>query len=431
MRLYQWPFVVGHSFLDPPQFVNRNHNSQWTRNARFTAMIDPVSRSSMAKLLVPGDLAPWFHAAALGGSPRYAFDTVAGRAIVLLFHGSAGWPASQAALQVVERHRHLFDDANACFFGVSIDPGDVREKRIEPSLPGIRWFLDHDRAVSGRYGAVDDEGEAQRYRPHWLLLDTMLRVVDRAEITDGDRIMASLETLIGQKRDRSHDVNAPVLIAPRILEPALCRQLIELYERQGGEESGFMREENGMTVLKVDHAHKRRSDCTIEDEQLIAALRARLNRFLRPMISRAFQFDATRIERWIVACYDDDHGGGHFRAHRDNTTKGTAHRKFACTINLNAEDYEGGDLRFPEFGAHTYRAPTGGAVVFSCSLLHEATPVTRGKRYAFLPFLYDDAGAAVRQQNLQFLAPEFGNYHAGLPGNSPGPDEPGQPDGQP
>ena len=82
--------------------------------------------------------------------------------------------------------------------------------------------------------------------------------------------------------------------------------------------------------------------------------------------------------------------GGFFKPHRDNTTAGTAHRRFAVTINLNAGDYEGGDLRFPEFGSRTYRAPTGGAVVFSCALLHEATPVTRGKRYAFLPFLYDD-----------------------------------------
>jgi predicted 2-oxoglutarate/Fe(II)-dependent dioxygenase YbiX len=42
-------------------------------------------------------------------------------------------------------------------------------------------------------------------------------------------------------------------------------------------------------------------------------------------------------------------------------------------------------------------------VVFSCSLLHEATPVTRGTRYVFLPFLYDDAAAKVREQNLAFL----------------------------
>ena len=37
-------------------------------------------------------------------------------------------------------------------------------------------------------------------------------------------------------------------------------------------------------------------------------------------------------------------------------------------------------------------------------MLHEATPVTRGKRYVFLPFLYDDAAARLRDQNLKFLA---------------------------
>ena len=113
---------------------------------------------------------------------------------------------------------------------------------------------------------------------------------------------------------------------------------------------------------------------------------------MAPEIAEGLPVRATRIERYIVACYDAE-DGGYFRPHRDNTTKGTAHRRFAVSINLNAEEFEGGDLRFPEFGPRTYRPPTGGAVVFSCSLLHEATPVTRGTRYAFLPFLYDEAGA--------------------------------------
>jgi predicted 2-oxoglutarate/Fe(II)-dependent dioxygenase YbiX len=110
------------------------------------------------------------------------------------------------------------------------------------------------------------------------------------------------------------------------------------------------------------------------------------------------------MERYIVSCYDADEEA-HFKPHRDNTTKGTAHRRFAVTINLNAEEYDGGDLRFPEYRpVGSYRAPTGGAVVFSCSLLHEAMPVTRGKRYAFLPFLYDDAAAAIRLENLEHFA---------------------------
>ena len=61
-------------------------------------------------------------------------------------------------------------------------------------------------------------------------------------------------------------------------------------------------------------------------------------------------------------------------------------------MNLNG-DYEGCDLIFPEFGRRTYRAPVGGAIVFSCGALHEVTPITKGKRYAFLPFLYGEAEA--------------------------------------
>jgi hypothetical protein len=37
---------------------------------------------------------------------------------------------------------------------------------------------------------------------------------------------------------------------------------------------------------------------------------------------------------------------------------------------------------------------------------HEALPVTRGTRYCTLPFLYDEAGAKVREQNLAYLADE-------------------------
>ena len=161
---------------------------------------------------------------------------------------------------------------------------------------------------------------------------------------------------------------------------------------QGGEDSGYMVERDGKTVGVLDYDHKRRFDCLIEDPRTCRPrIRARIARRLAPEIRKAFQFEVTRIERYIIACYEAA-TGGHFAAHRDNTTPGTAHRRFAVTINLN-DDFEGGDLWFPEFGPRRYRPPAGGAVVFSCSLLHEATPVTQGTRYAVLPFLYDDAAA--------------------------------------
>jgi predicted 2-oxoglutarate/Fe(II)-dependent dioxygenase YbiX len=120
-------------------------------------------------------------------------------------------------------------------------------------------------------------------------------------------------------------------------------------------------------------------------------------RRLIPAVDRFFQFAATRMDRYIVACYDSGIGG-HFHRHRDNINAGAQHRRFAVTINLN-KDYDGCDLVFPEFGRRTYRAPHGGAVVFSCGALHQVTPVTRGRRYAFLAFLYGEADAAVREKN--------------------------------
>ena len=197
-------------------------------------------------------------------------------------------------------------------------------------------------------------------------------------------------------------VHAPVLIVPRIFEPEVCRRLIDHYDAVGGRVSGVMREIDGKTVGVVDD-FKRRRDADVVDEHFQAALKMMVRRRLLPEIRKAFQFQVTRMERCIVACYDAREGG-YFRPHRDNTTKGTAHRRFACSINLNAEEFEGGDLRFPEFGPQTYRPPTGGAVIFSCSLLHEATPVTKGRRYAFLPFFYDEAAAKVREANMGYLA---------------------------
>ena len=55
---------------------------------------------------------------------------------------------------------------------------------------------------------------------------------------------------------------------------------------------------------------------------------------------------------------------------------------------LNTEQFEGGELRFPEFGNQLYRPETGAGIVFSSSLLHEPLHVTGGRRFVLLCFLY-------------------------------------------
>lgn len=368
-------------------------------------MDNATSSPALPARPVPGTPAPWFKAKVLDGNERFAFDTVAGRPIVLFFMGSVGNAAVHAALAELLSDEALFDDSRCSLFGVSIDPGDVQHARIETRVPGVRHFLDYDRAISIAYGACK-EGGAQ-YEPFVLILDHQLRVAGNFNLSNVQAALDLVRHLSGECRIGTW---APVLTVPRILEPELCSKLVKVYERSGGTDSGFMRVVDGKTVLIVDHSHKRRSDCQIEDAELRDAICARINHRLRPQVKRAFNFDATRMERYIVACYDSE-SQGHFRPHRDNTTEGTAHRRFAVTINLN-DDYEGGDLRFPEFGNRTYRAPVGGAIVFGCGLLHEATPVSKGQRFAFLPFLYDEEAARLREANSKFLDEGLGGYRA-------------------
>src|SRR5688572_14201778 len=128
-----------------------------------------TARIPSNRLLSKGQPAPWFRARALSGSPTYAFDTAAGRPILMLFFGSATQKQAAEAIRLVASRRSLFDDVNACFFGVTVDPADEAEGRIAQSLPGIRWFLDYDKAVSRLFGAMA-ESEADLYAPHWLIL---------------------------------------------------------------------------------------------------------------------------------------------------------------------------------------------------------------------------------------------------------------------
>lgn len=366
-----------------------------------------------APVLGVGDPAHRFKATALNGSENYTFDLAAGRHLMLLFFGSAGTPSSRTALKLVAENRAMFDDVSASFYGVTTSRRDIAQNRIQQSLPGIRFFLDYESRISSLYGAAPINQSTLPYRPHWLLLDPQLRVLGVYKINDGEAAFRHLAAATKVERNPSW---APILSLPNVFEPAICDRLKKLYAEQGGRASGFMRDVGGRTKLIVDPSHKVRSDCSINDLDLRQALVERIYRRIVPEIQRAFQFQATRIERYIVACYDAQ-SGGHFRPHRDNTTRGTSHRRFAVTINLNAEDYEGGDLRFPEFGNRTYRAPTGGAIVFSCSLLHEATPVTRGRRFAFLPFLYDEEAANNRAANNAYLDSKVPSYQYESPPN--------------
>ena len=381
-----------------------------------------------------GDPVPWV-TGPCAGTPAFRLASCAGRYLMLGLLGSLRDKKIERALSMVLSERQRFNDEHLAFFGVLTDPAARDHPLCADSIPGIRFFWDTDQDISKAFGCVEDDGERHAathrppcqgvapsqlgqpvYTPRWIVVDPALRVIANFPVQEEsgeiERLLTFVDSLPRPDLHAGVPLTAPVLVVPRVFEPGFCKELIDYYRAHGGDPSGFMQERKGITVGAMDLQFKRRADCVITDPAVKSKSQQKIIRRLLPEIRRAFQFKVTRMERYIVACYNVDGEGGYFRPHRDNTTRGTAHRRFAVTINLNAEEYEGGDLRFPEYGLRCYRAPTGGAVVFSCSLMHEALPVLRGERYCFLPFLYDEDGARIREQNNRFLDHAVGAYNS-------------------
>ncbi|MBF2048436.1 MAG: 2OG-Fe(II) oxygenase [Leptolyngbya sp. IPPAS B-1204] len=357
--------------------------------------------------LTVGDPVPWFTLPSTS-NPNYHFDTVGGYRVVLFFFGSTKVPRSAQAVKDFCAIQSEFTASSVPFFGVSIDPEDQKlaEAILEPTYCKFLW--DFEQRVSQQYGVCGTTDTDQvTYRPTSFVLDENLRVLQVfpleqpedyvAQILNYVRSLPPLPTPIMAARQ------APVLFIPRVLDPDFCRRLVQLHQTQGGRDSGFMRDVDGKTVEILDYGFKKRRDINLADTPLLDTINQVVLRRIKPEIEKAYQFSITRFERHIVACYDSTNQG-FFNRHRDNTTKGTAHRRFAMTLNLNTGEYEGGCLRFPEYGSQLYRPDVGEAVIFSCSLLHEATPVTSGQRFALLSFFYGDEDALVRERNRKYLA---------------------------
>ncbi|MEQ8967292.1 MAG: 2OG-Fe(II) oxygenase [Azospirillaceae bacterium] len=184
---------------------------------------------------------------------------------------------------------------------------------------------------------------------------------------------------------------APVLIVPGVLDPDQCARLIAAHAADNVE-SGMLRAQGDDTVLAADAVAKRRRDHTLDDPDLVAMVTERLGRRVLPEIARSFHYPVTRFERFKIAAYDAAEGG-HFAAHRDNTTPDARHRRFALSLNLD-DGYDGGTLAFPEFGPAEYRPPAGGAIVFSCGHMHVARPVTAGRRHVLISFFWGEEARA-------------------------------------
>ncbi|MGG5818435.1 2OG-Fe(II) oxygenase family protein [Falsiroseomonas sp. HW251] len=257
-------------------------------------------------------------------------------------------------------------------------------------------------------GAVRKEGPTRLFDPERRLFaafglpDGGVAVISPrgrlafAQAGDG-AMQAAVATLPGPAEDPPViRGGAPVLMVPDILEPDFIAALVAHWN--AGEKM-MDRVASSAAGMDATKSLKRRADVPLTDRALYEGFRLRVERRVVPEMWRAWRFRAASFEAPRIGCYDGAVAGA-FGAHRDNRTPFTAHRRFAMSLNLNTGDYEGGQLRFAEFGPELYEPMAGGAAVFCCDLLHEALPVTRGRRFAVFTF-FTDAEGVQQERKLQ------------------------------
>lgn len=230
-------------------------------------------------------------------------------------------------------------------------------------------------------------GPSGMLRQRVIVLDPNQRVAQTFDM----RVLAAAAEAIGTVADsvRSNGDDgkvliaptAPVLVLPRVFEPDFCTQVIRLWHKGDHQDTGVSSRYGNVGMEKL----KRTEDYMVVEPMMQKAISDRLAYRIGPELGKVFAFDRQfSFDAHVVLSYSAE-GEHFFSAHRDNGAPTTVDRAFAVSLNLN-DDFEGGELVFPEYSALKICPPVGAAAVFSCSLLHEALPVTRGRRFVLTTF---------------------------------------------
>jgi len=225
-----------------------------------------------------------------------------------------------------------------------------------------------------------------------IVADANFRIAGRlkpdAAASQAERALQLCRNLArGETADVS-EPHPPVLLVPGVFDAFFCTRLIELWQRGEKRENEVSRGVAGTAdyEARTNTQVKRRTDVLIPEgnNDINLQIRDRFQRRVVPELVKCFQFAVRSYEVARIGCYDAA-AGGYFRAHRDDVGDPAKPRRFALSLNLN-DDFDGGGVRFPEYGRRAYRPPAGDGLVFSCNLLHEALPVTRGRRFGLFTF---------------------------------------------
>ena len=329
----------------------------------------------------------------IGRPLRLADDYLSGQTLILVLLNRADDARRRQLLGELASRYDALEALETTVVAFSSDASAANNRALA-AASGFRWPIAADGAgqVFAGYGVHMDHGIGDR-----IIVVTPFRQV-HAWFDDCEDIATTLESIMSNIEQSSRpgaggnlELHAPVLQIPNVVTREECAELIRAFESgspfavrppKPGEFPGNYR------IPVYDHNRQDRVDYIIKDAEMLRFLDERIFGRVVPMVKKAYAYDVTRREDLHIARYEGRREGNAI-GHRDNVSAGTAHRRFALSMNLN-DDYEGGDVVFKEFGPQGYKSPAGTAMVFSSALLHEVRETTAGVRYTLISHFFNE-----------------------------------------
>lgn len=172
-----------------------------------------------------------------------------------------------------------------------------------------------------------------------------------------------------------------VFCLPSLLSESLCDKIIETglsYPAHDGE--------------VFSESEKQRSSVIrwIKDWEPISS---KLLPYINMINAKKFNVDIQQAMSELQFTEYSESYGGHYKRHHDIDYLSDQHcdRKLSVSVQLSdPDDYSGGDIEFFEVqGLDTkVQRQRGTMIVFPSYIQHAVTPVTKGKRYSLVSWIY-------------------------------------------
>ena len=318
-----------------------------------------ASRISLSPLQ-QRDYAP-YRIADLSGKTVFDIKPFAGYFSLLAFTGNSALPECVLAQKAIAAAAALFDHKRARLAIVTQDS--------DPNSPStaIRAIAqqveDPEFIAAAAFGAISPaENGTANFRPRWVILSPALRIVRIIPLRQADVAIETFSKLLSRPEEIASHF-PPALEQTDVLEPEFCDSLLSECKRvaispgRHGQEFGPM------------------SDKQTRDQVAMS-----LERRVLPALGAFFNCSPRKIEHLTFVkrsrCQQTERD---LLRIRDRMSIKVA-KAFGVLVPLDDLSYSGGNIIFPEFSPRELAIKKGSALVYSCNLLRETSPVAIDSR---------------------------------------------------